>query len=496
MLNKDRTKYIEDLQRSFRAVHNLNGPIGTTSQNTEIRNALTTLRSYSRQAVRNDPHVAGYISQLESQVIGEKGITMQIQLQTKGRGSTKSAMKNKSEEIEYLWKQWARQKVDTSDSFTWSKLQRLVMRSIAESGEIIIRKVKIDESFRLELIEADQLDENYDASTKDGSFIFRMGIGIDKWRRRKSYALLNYHPGDIYYDPNLGDSKEVKKHVFIDAKDVLHIYKPLRPGQLRGIPWTTPVLELMANLSGYIENTSIRARATAGGVAFITSTEDTYGDAPHDREINGQKIEDIEPGTKYYLRPGESIQVPDFHAPAGEHETYVRSTLMSASTGVGLAYESLAGDYTKSNYSSSRMSLIRERDNLRIIQALIVEELCQPIFQAWLEHQISMNKIYVTPNQKDQLVNGDAVSWRPRGFEYVDPQKDIQASKLAIEEGFKSRSEIVASLGGDYENVMQQQDRDRKLRESYNLPDPTINVNKNIIVDQPEEQENDTEQSS
>ena len=484
----ERENDLNELRRSFRAVYRLNGPIGDTSQNNEIRNALTTLRSFSRQAVRNDPHVAGYLNQLESQVIGEKGITMQVQLQSKGRGATDRAMKNKSEEIETLWKQWSRQKVDTSGTFTWPKLQRMVIRSIAESGEIILRKVNLDNELRLEMIEPDQLDERYDGKREE--IVYRMGVGIDKWRRRKSYALLNYHPGDLYYDPNLGTDYKVTKHVYVDAKDILHIYKSLRPGQLRGIPWTTPILEIMANLAGYIDNTSVRARATAGGVVFIQTTEDTPGESPYDYKINGQKIESIEPGTKYYLRPGESIQVPDFHAPVGEHETYVRSTLMSASTGIGLAYESLAGDYTKSNYSSSRMSLIRERDSLRIAQALMIEELCQPVFDAWLDQQIKLNKLTVTANQREQLLTGDAVSWRPRGFEYVDPEKDIKASKLMIEEGFKSRTQVVASLGGDYEHVLQEQNKDRKLRESFAIPDPAIKVSKNINVEQSEEEIN------
>ena len=504
MLNDRHKEYINDLHRSFRAVNNLNGPLGNTSQNTEIRNALTRLRSLSRQSVRNDPHVAGFVSQLESQVIGENGIRMQVQLESKGRGSSQTAMKNKSDEIERLWRNWSRRKVDVSDTFTWPKMQRMVIRSIAESGEIIIRKVKIDngKELKLELIEADQLDENFDATVtkknneaeKSDKITYRMGVGIDEWNRRKSYALLNYHPGDSYQDSNMGNVDNKRKQVFVDAKDILHIYKALRPGQLRGIPWTTPILELMANLAGYIENTSVRARATAGGSIFITTTEDTPGEAPYEhRDGTGQKYDDVEPGAKYYLRPGENVQVPDFHAPAGEHETYVRSTLMSASTGIGLAYESLSGDYTKSNYSSSRMSLIRERDSLRIAQALIVEELCQPVFEAWLEHQISINNLRVTDNQKDQLLNGDAVSWRPRGFEYVDPEKDLKAAKLSIEEGFKSRSQIVASFGGDYEQVIQQQATDRELRESYNIPDPAIKVSKNINVEQPEEEINNDE---
>ena len=90
-------------------------------------------------------------------------------------------------------------------------------------------------------------------------------------------------------------------------------------------------------------------------------------------------------------------------------------------------------------------------------------------------------------------MNGDAVSWRPRGFEYVDPEKDLKAAKLAIEEGFKSRSQIVASFGGDYEQVMQQQSTDRELRESFNIPDPAIKVSKNINVEQPEEEINNDE---
>ena len=465
----------EYINRNFRAIYNLNGIVGETSQNAEVRGALLELRSLSRQAARNDPHVQGYLSQIQSQVVGNKGIQMKIDLRCKGRGSTESSMRSKSEEIEQKWYEWTSGKVDAADSCTWTKLQRMIIRSVAESGEVFLHFVPFpDGDFRLEIIECDQLDHNYEYTRdKDGNK-WELGIKLDKWGRRQQYAFYSYHPGDLYQDPNLGNVNN-RQYFFAPAKDILHIYKLDRPGQLRGIPWTTPVLELMAHLAGYERNTAVRARATAGGVAYVKQNEDSTGDVVSDHETSrGEKINEIVPGRVEYLDPGQDLVVPDFHAPNNEHEIYMQTTLMSASVGLGMAYESISGNYTKSNYSSSRMSLIRERDNLRIAQALLIEELCQPVFSAWINHQRVTGEIELTNEQYKQLSKGSSINWMGRGWPWVDPLKDAQAAKIAIDSGFRSTSEVVAEQGRDFEKVSRERRRDEDIIESLELTEQTI----------------------
>ena len=59
--------------------------------------------------------------------------------------------------------------------------------------------------------------------------------------------------------------------------------------------------------------------------------------------------------------------------------------------------------------------------------------------------------------------------WRPRGFPYIDPEKDISASFAAICGGLGTHSEELAERGFDIEEVFAEASRDRALALKYGL---------------------------
>ena len=472
MSDQEKLPYEAEIKRTYEAATKLAGSSWVTSENAEIRNALQSLRSQARQATQNDPHAQGFLQNLEAQVVGPEGIGLQIQLRAQGRGSRQRGARAKSEEIEDLWQTWGDQRVDAADRFDWAALQRLVIRETAEAGEVLVRMVVLNGELKLEMVECDQLDYLYERPmNKDTGMTWRLGVGLDRWKKRVRYAVLPYHPGDLYYDqlPSRGE------HIFVPATEMLQIFRTRRVGQVRGIPWTVSSLVLLAHLRGYEENTAIRARATSGGVAFIKRTEDSLGATLADEEVTDefgdrQKITHSRPGTYHYLNPGEDITVPDWRAPANEHEMYIRATLRSAATGMGISYESLSGDHSQSNYSSSRMAMLKERDNYRIAQALLIEELLTPVFIRWLDNEVRQGRLSVTPEQRRQLVTGRALAWHPRGWPWVDPSKDVQATVTAVAAGFRSASDVVAEQGRDFQSVVMERQRDKEMLEEAGLP--------------------------
>jgi len=60
--------------------------------------------------------------------------------------------------------------------------------------------------------------------------VIRGGIEFDKISRRVAYHLYREHPGERLMFFNAGETTRVP------ANSVLHIYKPLRPGQYRPPP--------------------------------------------------------------------------------------------------------------------------------------------------------------------------------------------------------------------------------------------------------------------
>ena len=44
------------------------------------------------------------------------------------------------------------------------------------------------------------------------------------------------------------------------------------------------------------------------------------------------------------------------------------------------------------------------------------------------------------------------VQFRGRGWDWVDPLKEVNAARIAREEGFITRTQVVAAKGGDFED--------------------------------------------
>jgi capsid protein len=58
--------------------------------------------------------------------------------------------------------------------------------------------------------------------------------------------------------------------VRVPANDVLHIYKPLRPGQIRGEPWLSNILLKLYELDQYDDAELVRKKTAAMFAGFIT----------------------------------------------------------------------------------------------------------------------------------------------------------------------------------------------------------------------------------
>ena len=55
------------------------------------------------------------------------------------------------------------------------------------------------------------------------------------------------------------------------------------------------------------------------------------------------------------------------------------------------------------------------------------------------------------------------VRWVCRGYSYVDPQKEVEASASAVRAGFKTLSQCIADQGGDFDEVMRQRAHEQEV---------------------------------
>jgi capsid protein len=132
-----------------------------------------------------------------------------------------------------------------------------------------------------------------------------------------------------------------------------------------------------------------------------------------------------------------------------------------------VSYESLSRDYSQSNYSSSRLALLDDRDLWRVLQQWYVRSFREPLLRDWMQAAVlsrAIDSIQVeayAPDPERFL----AVTWKLRGWQWVDPTKEVNAYKEAVKAGFTTVSAVIAQTAGgvDVEDVIAERKRELEM---------------------------------
>ena len=465
----------------------------STSMDSEVRTSLRALRNRARQLCRDNEFARNAIRAITNNVIGQGvGMQMQVKMQ-RVRGEGNGLNQPINDAIEYAWEQWCKKEnCHVAGTLSFQDIERLVMSSVAESGEVLVRMVRQPFGsspipFALEIIESDQLIDERNGRSDDGEEI-RMGVQRDEWGRPTQYWFYPRHPGDFQFQ-----AMSPAKYKIVDANEVIHLFKTERVGQTRGVPWMAPALKRLHQIAGYEEAEVIRARAEASIMGFIQTPD---GELQGEEVLNGQRVDSFEPGKIQSLGPGESFNPFVPNRPGGQYEPFVRTMLRAVASGIGVSYESLSRDYSQSNYSSSRLALLDDRDNWKVLQSWMIENFHQRVFSAWLEMAVMSGTVKLPGYELRPEQYECAVKWMPRGWSWVDPVKEVSAYKDAVRNGFMTQGEVIAQGGGDLEEFMLARKREVEMADELELTfdsDPNVTDNKGAAqAAAPEEVETET----
>lgn len=435
-----------------------------TSADAEIRTSLRKLRDRSREMVRNNPYARQAKRTTQINVVGT-GIKLQSQVM-QVRGNKRDERINKM--IEGKWSAWTRaENCDVSGRHNFHQLEWLAAGALPESGEAIFRIVrrpfgKSKVPLALQMLESDLLDEEYQGGTVSKNNEWRNGVEVNEWGRPVRYAFLTRHPGDYWFK---GAAQRNEKHIFLNADDVIHLFLPERPGQNRGVPWFHSVMADAHQLQGYEEAAVVRARVAASIMGFVTNNE---GELIADDIEDKQRVTDFEPGTYKYLSPGESVTVPNINSPDQQFEMFVKNKVRRFASGFGCSYETLSRDFSDTNYSSSRLSLLEDREHWRVVQDYLIENLHMRVFREWLSLAVLSGELPL-PDYETRPERYESPRWMARGWTWVDPLKEVKAYREAEQAGYMTKAQIIAYGGGDYDDNVNELAREQDVAESANV---------------------------
>lgn len=417
--------------------------------NQQIRAYGTTIVARSRYLSANNPYAAAAKDAFVSSLVGD-GIAPFPMIDDK---AVRDDLKN-------TWYDWT----DEADA-DWLTdlygLQAIVGSEMFEAGECFIRfRTRLPEDnllvpLQLQVLPSEMLPLYKNEDMGNGRRI-ECGIEFDGIGRRVAYHFLEVHPGS---DMSFG--KASGRTLAVPAEEVIHCYRPIRAGQIRGLPHTLAGITTMALLDLYNDAELERKRIAALFGAFITrpigeETEPVLGASvpinpppPGMVSVNGPSLE---PGVTIALAPGEDIKFAEPADVGSTYEPFQYRNLLMAAAGFGVPYAEMTGDLKQANYGSIRAGLVTFRRKITAMQhGVMVYQLCRRVWNRWLMEAVLAGALQtVSPMMyKQRFRDLQRVRWQPPAWEWIDPQKDIQAEVLAVQNHLKARSMSIEQQGFD-----------------------------------------------
>jgi lambda family phage portal protein len=426
------------------------------------------MRARCRDEVRNNPYAASAVDNFEAHCVGE-GIFPHWNIDNEPLKA----------EIEEKFDKWARRT-------EFYLKQATAAREIFEAGEVFCRFHSRPSSWSLsvpldiELIEGEQVPvflnqmQAGQLSPSSSSNTIRTGIEFDPDKRIAAYHMYREHPGETMFYSLTG-----LQFVRIPASEVLHAFKPLRAGLLRGQPHLASALVLLHEIGKYTDAAIVKKQIQTMFAGFVKKTAPDADIIPIDTTAVsapvvppslpfGVSLSTIETGTLQELFPGEDIVFPSLPQD-NDIETFLSVCLHQFAASIGATYEQITGDLRGVNLSSIRYGVqCAERKMYHFQRFVLICQLLQPIVKRWLKEAVLAGEL-VLPFYARRPELYENVAWRTPGSKFMDPLVDAQAAVLRIRAGLSSREEEASLIGADAATIDKQQAIDNKRADGMGL---------------------------
>lgn len=422
---------------------------GGWGPNTALYGSLANLRNRTRELTRSNPIADGGVDTQVANLIG-RGITPTWNITHKSKSKNKTTKKS----IQELWSRSCSE-MDADGVCDFYGMQALATRAMIEGGEVFgivrprSRSYGLSVPLQLQLIEGDHLDEGFNSLADNGNEI-RMGIEYNKEGDKTAYHFFAEHPGE-----NFLTSTYFGKRVRVPAENVIHMFRPLRPGQKRGRPWLASAILKFHDLDKTIDAQVMRTMTTAMFGGFIRkpggNTLENMGRnfgqqvlIPGTETVNAEPIIEFEPGTFPCLPDGWDVTFCQPGDVGGNFLELCKQELRSIAKGMGITYEQLTGDLSGANFASMRCGIIEVRRLMRmIINHTIVFQFCRRWAGLWMDAAVLSGALQFNDymQYRHAYVNPD---WQPDAWDMINPVDDVNSDKLMIRSGLKSQRQVQA----------------------------------------------------
>ncbi len=344
----------------------------------------------------------------------------------------------------------------------------------------------------LQPVSCDRLSTPYDRQGQLNTRL-RAGVEMDRYGAPQAYHIRQAHPSDWDRYPESQEWKRVPIRKPWGRMQVIHLKDTARPDQTRGLSDIVAGLKALKITNRFRDVTLQNATANAmfaasieselppeaayaqlgtitpgKGVtdyagAYLTALA-AYAKSSTSLQLDGIKIPHLYPGTKLKLTPagaGGAIGV-DFE----------QSLLRHLAAILGISYEQLSKDYSKTNYSSARAGIVEARKAMLVRKRRVADRFAGFFLRLWFEEMTNAGgletmKYSKLPNMYEPLML-DAYTqadWIGAALGQIDELKETQAAALRLKYNLSTLEDEIARTGKDWSgHGCQRQHDERCLR--------------------------------
>lgn len=466
--------------------------------------AKALLDSRVRDSVRNDAYSAAGADIHKNSIVGGMFV-LNSKPDWKRLGLDETWSEEYQEECEAKFTSWGESLMNYPDAQgvqNFTGMIRLGVGMFGLAGEVLGVGDWIDDGrpFKtaIQMIDPDRLST---PPTMRETTLMRRGIEKNRRGAPVAYHIRKQHPSDPYtFDRQTWERVPVRKKW--GRQQVIHLYDQTRPDQSRGISRMVSALKesritkrfrdvtlqnavanalFAATIESDLPGEAVYQALGAGGgadsaqVAQAVSTFaggfmsviDAYMNDATSLKMDGVRIPHLLPGTKLQLRPAGK------GGPLGsEFET---SLLRYIAASLGVSYEELSKDYSKTNYSSARAAMNETYKAMQASKRMVADRLASHIYLMWLEEAFAMGEITSLSRKSPNFWDGmnreyyGKAEWIGASRGQIDELKETQAAVLRLKYGLSTREDELARLGKDWRSVFAQLEREQLVAKDRKL---------------------------
>ncbi|AQS89440.1 phage portal protein [Neoasaia chiangmaiensis] len=470
------------------------------SPDAEINIDRDRMAARSRDLFRNDGWARGSVTRITDNVVGA-----QFRLVSNPdyralrfrHGSAFDAVwaKEFRQAMEAEWRMWSENSqlfCDAAQKLTVTQMFRLAFMHQMKDGEAlaVLRwmpeniEMGADYATTLQLIHPDRLSNPFQQMDTHS---LRGGVEINNDGAPIAYHVRQAHQFDYFDAIQSMTWDRLPRFTPWGRPVVVHSYDFDDAGQHRGLSAFIPVLSRFKMLANY-DKAELQQ-------ALIQTIFATFIQSPYDPEDVENALSDGELSQYQKMRqewhsenkltlggaripvmpPGEEVKTVSATRPNSGFDAFQGTFLRNLAAGIGTSAEQLSMDYSKTNYSSSRSSMLEIWKTMHRRRNDFAVSLANPIYSGFAEEVFDQKRVPLPRNAPDFLDGKTAYtrcSWIGPGRGWVDPVSERQGAVIGLDAGFNTLERECAEQGLDYEEVLDQRQVERQMMAERNLPYP------------------------